>query len=186
MPTGAQASHAAEAWRSLQESKLGALETVGTMDLHCSPKPRRTPPRYGFPVPDSAAHFWARRPKINPLWAGSRLDHNILYTAWCTYGRRGTPNGSEAMISADAIRAILHDPAIHPVAAKLYVLLSEGKSLDEVAATMNKAPKSLGRYERQLRKAGYLTLVHELTGDGKKSRRYIFNQGATGDGRLAS
>jgi hypothetical protein len=90
------------------------------------------------------------------------------------------------MISADAIRAILHDPAIHPVAAKLYVLLSEGKSLDEVALTMKKAPKSLGRYERQLRQAGYLTLVHELTGDGKKRRRYVFNQEAAGDGRLAS
>ena len=71
-------------------------------------------------------------------------------------GNAAYESGGAVMISAEAIRAILHDPAIHPVAAKLYVLLSEGKTLDEVAVSMKKAPKSLARYERQLRKAGVL------------------------------
>lgn len=90
------------------------------------------------------------------------------------------------MISDTAIKSVVYDDSIHPVALKLYHLLVDGKTLDEAAEIMDKAPKSLARYERQLRRAGYLRMVHEYGKDGKFKRRYEFTVEPTEESRLAS
>jgi hypothetical protein len=68
--------------------------------------------------------------------------------------------------------AIVYDRAVSGEAVRLYYILAAGKSLDEAATLLGKSTKALARYERQLRQARYLKLVHVYdNADGKKPRR---------------
>lgn len=68
--------------------------------------------------------------------------------------------------------AIVYDRALSGEAVRLYYILAAGKSLDEAAQLLGKTPRSLARYERQLRQARYLKLLHVYDeADGKKPRR---------------
>ena len=91
------------------------------------------------------------------------------------------------MISDPAVRTLAYDASIHPVAFKLYHLLADGKTLDEAAEIIHMQPKTLARYERQLRRAGYTRLIHEYGLDGQVTRRYVFTMGPNEEAsRLAS
>jgi hypothetical protein len=73
-------------------------------------------------------------------------------------------------VTIDAVGDAIYDRALSSEAVRLYYLLADGKSLDEAAAIMGKSTRSLARYERQLRKAKYLSL-HHVYEDGKGRRR---------------
>jgi hypothetical protein len=74
----------------------------------------------------------------------------------------------------DEEAAIWLDPQLSSESIRLYHILADGKSLAEAARIMDKAPRSLARYERQLRKAKYLALHHVLDEHGKVQREYRF------------
>lgn len=82
--------------------------------------------------------------------------------------------------------ALALDRELSSEAVRLYYILSDGKTLDEAAAIMGKHKRSLARYERQLRKAKYLSL-HHVYEDGAVRREYVFlNRTNDGTRSLAS
>lgn len=89
-------------------------------------------------------------------------------------------------MTIDAGEAAIYDRDLSSEAVRLYYILASGKTLTEAAAILGKAPRSLARYERQLRKARYLSLHHVYDGDGKVRREYEFLRRTDGPESMAS
>ncbi len=82
------------------------------------------------------------------------------------------------MIELTAIDPIMAsialDERVTPTAVRLYLLLRDGKSLDDAATALGRSTDWLKRYERQLRDLGYLEVHDVRTARGKRDRRYVF------------
>jgi hypothetical protein len=89
------------------------------------------------------------------------------------------------LTAIDAItEGIALDDRVSPTAVRLYLLLRNGKTLDDAATALGRTTDWLKRYERQLCDLGYLE-VHTVRARGQRERRYVFLT-PSNPGRLAS